>query len=56
MIVSYRDKDTERLSRGIRAPRFVAFERQAMRKLRQLEIDGSLSDLRVPPGNHLEAL
>lgn len=56
MIGSYRDKDTERLSRGIRVPRFVAFERQAMRKLRQLEIAGSLNDLRVPPGNHLEAL
>lgn len=56
MIVSYRDKDTERLSRGIRVPRFVAFERQVMRKLRQLEIAGSLSDLRIPPGNHLEAL
>lgn len=56
MIVSYRDKDTERLSRGIRVPKFVVFERQAMRKLRQLEIAGSLNDLRVPPGNHLEAL
>ena len=28
----------------------------AMRKLRQLEISTRLDDLRVPPGNRLEAL
>ena len=56
MIVSFADKDTERLSRGIRAPRFAGFERIALRKLRQLQIAGSLNDLRVPPGNRLEAL
>ncbi|RHD54811.1 type II toxin-antitoxin system RelE/ParE family toxin [Collinsella intestinalis] len=56
MIVSYRDKDAERLSRGMRVPRCRAFERQALRKLRQLEIAGNLNDLRIPPGNHLEAL
>lgn len=37
-------------------PRYRAFERQALRKLRQLEIAGNLNDLRIPPGNHLEAL
>lgn len=36
--------------------RFVAFERVALRKLRQLQIAGSLQDLRVPPGNLLEKL
>ena len=56
MIVSFADKDTERLSRGIRVPRFAGFERIALRKLRQLQIGGSLNDLRVPPGNRLEAL
>ena len=56
MIVSYRDKDAERLSRGIRIPRYRALARQALRKLRQLEIAGNLNDLRIPPGNHLEAL
>ena len=56
MIVSYRDKDAERLSRGMRIPRYRAFERQTLRKLRQLEIAGNLNDLRIPPGNHLEAL
>ena len=28
----------------------------ARRKLRQLQVAGRLEDLRVPPGNHLEAL
>ena len=56
MIVSFADKDTERLSRGIRVPRFAGFERITLRKLRQLQIAGSLNDLCVPPGNRLEAL
>ena len=37
-------------------PRFQSFERVDRRKLRQLEIAGRLDDLRVPPGNRLEAL
>ena len=40
----------------MRIPRYHACERQALRKLRQLEIAGNLTDLRIPPGNHLEAL
>lgn len=56
MIVSFRDSDTEALARGRRVKRFVAFESIARRKLRQLEIAGRLDDLRVPPGNRLEAL
>lgn len=40
----------------MRIPRYRAFERQALRKLRQLEIAGNLNDLRIPPGNYLEAL
>ena len=40
----------------MRISRYRAFERQALRKLRQLEIAGNLNDLRIPPGNHLEAL
>jgi len=34
----------------------VALLSVARRKLRQLEIAGRLEDLRVPPGNRLEAL
>lgn len=56
MIVSFGDRDTERLSQGIRVKRFSAFERPALRKLRQLQVAGDLQDLRIPPGNHLEKL
>lgn len=56
MIVSFRDADTEKLARGTRVRRFVKIESVARRKLRQLEIAGALDDLRVPPGNRLEAL
>ncbi|MHB1323949.1 MAG: type II toxin-antitoxin system RelE/ParE family toxin [Coriobacteriia bacterium] len=56
MIVSFKDAETERLTRGTRVRRFVNIESVARRKLRQLEIAGVLDDLRVPPGNRLEAL
>ena len=56
MIVSFGDKDTELLAAGVRVRRFVSFEAVARRKLRQLEIAGRLDDLKVPPGNRLEAL
>lgn len=56
MIVSFKDRDTLALARGERVIRFVSIESVARRKLRQLEIAGSLEDLRIPPGNHLEAL
>ena len=56
MIRSFRDKDTATLASGFRVKRFVAFESVARRKLRQLEIAGIIDDLRVPPGNRLEAL
>ena len=56
MIVSFRDTDTAALAAGKREKRFVAFESVARRKLRQLEIAGRLDDLRVPPGNRVEAL
>jgi proteic killer suppression protein len=56
MIVSFKDADTQRLARGQRVKRFVNIESVARRKLRQLEIAGRLDDLRVPPGNRLEAL
>ena len=56
MIVSFKDADTEALASGRRVKRFVNIESVARRKLRQLEIAGRLDDLRVPPGNRLEAL
>lgn len=56
MIVSFKDADTETLASGRRVRRLVNIETVARRKLRQLQIAGRLEDLRVPPGNRLEAL
>ena len=56
MIRSFRCADTERLAAGWAVPRFQPFERVARRKLLQLDIAGRLDDLRIPPGNRLEAL
>ena len=56
MIRSFKCADTEALSKGVRIRRFVNIEDVARRKLRQLEIADRLDDLRVPPGNRLEAL
>lgn len=56
MIRSFRCSDTEALAGGTRVRRFVNIEAVARRKLRQLEIASRLDDLRVPPGNRLEAL
>jgi proteic killer suppression protein len=56
MIVSFGCGDTARLAAGQRVLRFRQFERVAMRKLLQLEVAEVLSDLRTPPGNHLERL
>ena len=56
MIISYSDKDTESFAKGEFVEEFEAFERVARRKLMQLEIAGSINDLRIPPGNRLEAL
>lgn len=56
MIRSFRCRDTARLASGKRVRQFIQFERVALRKLRQLEVSTRLDDLRVPPGNRLEAL
>uniref|UniRef100_A0A7C4RPI7 Excinuclease ABC subunit A n=1 Tax=Desulfatirhabdium butyrativorans TaxID=340467 RepID=A0A7C4RPI7_9BACT len=56
MIKSFKCEYTEALSKGKRIRQFAKIAKVARRKLRQLEIAGSLDDLRVPPGNHLEAL
>ena len=57
MIQSFVDKETERIWRGERSRRLpFAIQEIALRKLRLLHAAKTLSDLRVPPGNRLEAL
>lgn len=56
MIKTFKCAETQALSRGEHVRRFVNIASVARRKLRQLEIAGRLDDLRVPPGNQLEAL
>ena len=56
MITSFKCKYTQALSKGQRVRRFINIANVARRKLRQLEIANRLEDLRVPPGNRLEAL
>jgi toxin HigB-1 len=56
MILSFRDAATRRLANGWRVRQFGSIEAVARRKIRQLQIAGQLDDLRVPPGNRLEAL
>jgi toxin HigB-1 len=56
MIRSFKSADTDALAKGVRVTRFTSIAAVARRKLRQLEIADRLEDLRVPPGNRLEAL
>lgn len=56
MIRSFADSDTERLFRDEAVRRFFGIERPARRKLLVFPAASSLDDLRVPPGNSLEAL
>ena len=56
MIKTFKCVDTQALSKGDRVRRFANIAAVARRKLRQLEIAARLQDLRVPPGNRLEAL
>jgi proteic killer suppression protein len=55
-IVSFTCRDTRELFAGKRIRRFISIETVAMRKLAMLNRAAKLEDLRVPPGNRLEAL
>jgi toxin HigB-1 len=56
LISSFRCHDTEALFQDQAVRRFRAIERVARRKLLYLHAAKRLEDLRVPPGNRLEAL
>lgn len=56
MIRTFKCPDTQALAQGRRVGRFANPATVARRKRRQLEIAARLDDLRVPPGNRLEAL
>ncbi|MGJ0454508.1 MAG: type II toxin-antitoxin system RelE/ParE family toxin [Methylocystis sp.] len=57
MIRSFADSETESIWSGLRSRRLPPdIQAVALRKLRLLNQARKLNDLRVPPGNRLEAL
>jgi proteic killer suppression protein len=57
MIRSFRDRETERFWDGIASRRLPPdIRRVAQRKLELIDAASRLDDLRLPPGNRLEAL
>jgi toxin HigB-1 len=57
VIASFADRETEALFRRERVRRIdPRIQQAALRKLRYLDNAASLDDLRIPPGNRLEAL
>ena len=56
MILSFGSEKTARLYAGNWSKEFQSFTDVARRKLRMLDAAMELKDLRVPPGNRLEAL
>ena len=55
-IQSFADADTQALFEQRRVRRWVNIEAAALRKLAMLHRAAALQDLRIPPGNRLEAL
>jgi proteic killer suppression protein len=57
VIASFRDKETERLWQTGKSRHLPAgLHRRAFKKLAILSATVALDNLKVPPGNHLEAL
>lgn len=57
MIRSFRSLEAARIWRGEVSRRLPQdIQNRVLRKLRQLDASATLDDLRIPPGNRLEAL
>ncbi|NQW75234.1 MAG: type II toxin-antitoxin system RelE/ParE family toxin [Cytophagales bacterium] len=57
MIISYGDKETQKIWLGERVKRFsTEIQETARRKLRMLNSSQDLNDLQIPPSNKLEKL
>jgi len=57
VIVSFADKAAERVWERLPTPALSpALNKAAHRKLLQLDLAGTINDLRIPPGNRLEKL
>ncbi|MCE8002261.1 type II toxin-antitoxin system RelE/ParE family toxin [Billgrantia ethanolica] len=57
MIKSFKDKAAATIADGKVARKLPQdMQRNALKKLRQLDAAGALDDLRIPPGNRLEPL
>ena len=56
MIKSFKCRETQLLKSTGHCRKFAAFERIALRKLDMIEAAITPETLRIPPGNHFEAL
>ena len=57
MIKSFGDKETEKVWSGIRSKKLpLAVQNRGRRKLRMINNAQDITDLRIPPANHLEKL
>ncbi|PKD20234.1 plasmid maintenance system killer family protein [Salegentibacter salinarum] len=57
MIRSFRDKETDKIWKGIQSRKLPAnIQNVARRKLRMINNAHTINDLRIPPANHLEKL
>jgi toxin HigB-1 len=56
MIHSFKDQDTAELFQARKSRRWQSIKAVALRKLDMIHAAALLTDLRLPPGNRLEAL
>ena len=56
MIITFADRETQKLFNTGHSIRFANIERLALRKLDMINAACNINTLRIPPGNHLEKL